>query len=173
MKLILFGFKRCGKTHYGKLLAKELGWTFIDTDDRIEGLYEKLFYETLSCRQIALKEGEAAFRALEKEAVHSIEEEGDAIISLGGGAILDPDNYQWLIKLGTLVYLQIDKETLQKRILSSELPSYLNPDNPQDSFEKMYAERKPLYEKIEAVTINTSGKNESQILEELKKISHG
>lgn len=158
MNIILFGFKRCGKTHFGKLLAKKLNRPFIDTDHLIEEAYGE------KCRQIALKIGDKAFRELEKQAVASLSTEQGAIISVGGGAILDPDNAKKLAELGTLIYLQIDKETLKKRLLSGDLPSYLDPEDRMSSFEAMYQERKAIYEHIPALRIDMAGKSEQDIL---------
>src|SRR5580658_6493421 len=155
MNWILFGFKRCGKTHYGKRLAKELGWDFIDTDDRLEELYDQEFHEKLSCSQIFQKRGEVAFRRFEREAIFSIGGIGNSVISVGGGAVLDPINCKRLEKLGKLIYLKTDKGTLKARMLKHEIPSYLDSEHPEDAFEKMYQERKPLYETIAAVQIDT------------------
>jgi shikimate kinase len=159
MNIILFGFKRCGKTHFGKLLAKKLKRPFVDTDHLIEEAHGE------KCRQIALKIGDSAFRDLEKQAVASLEMQKESVISVGGGAILDPDNAKKLAKLGTLVYLQLDKETLKKRLLSGELPSYLDPKDPESSFEAMYQERKAIYEQIPALKIDIAGKNEQEIID--------
>ena len=166
MNLILFGFKGCGKTYYGKRVAAKLHLPFIDTDDLIEQLYFKRYHSPLSCRQIALEKGGVFFRKLEKEVIHSLSIE-KAIIALGGGAVLDEDNVSYLKKLGKLVYLKIDKETLKKRMLSNELPSFLDPNDPEESFENMYHDRKKKYEDIGAAVIDLREKTEQAIIEAL------
>lgn len=160
--VILFGFKSCGKTHFGSLLARELRRAFVDTDQLIEQ------ENNLSCREIALQIGDAGFRTLERKVIASLK--GDAIISVGGGAILDPRNLTRLEKLGNLVYIETDKETLKRRILSGKLPSYLDPRDPEGSFEQMYIHRKVLYEQIRAHKVSTREKTEEQILSELLRI---
>jgi len=52
MNLILFGFKKCGKTYYGKRIAKELGLPFLDTDQRLEEIYSLMTGEFLTFREI-------------------------------------------------------------------------------------------------------------------------
>lgn len=173
MNLILFGFKSCGKTHFGKLLASQTNKRFIDTDRVIEDLFEKQACERLTCRQIAQTKGESVFRELEKQAVLSLQGIDNAVISLGGGAILDLDNQRLLNELGKLIFLDIDKETLMTRLFAQELPSFLDKNDPISSFEKMYAARLPMYEQVPAVRVVGEKKTEREILQELKRLTHG
>jgi shikimate kinase len=162
--MILFGYKSCGKTYLGKLLAQRLALRFIDTDD----LVESLFHPRMSCRAISLTRGEETFRILEKKVIHQLDSIAGAVLSVGGGAVLDADNRAHLSSLAPLIYLEIDKETLKKRLLQDELPSYLDPSDPEGSFEKMYEERKKIYENNAHITITLCGKKEHDILEELR-----
>lgn len=167
--LILFGFKRSGKTSIGRRLAQKLRLPFIDTDEIIEDLYAEE-HDLLSCAGIAKKEGEELFRQFERRAISSLEGTKEGIISVGGGAVLDPANCEILAKIGQLLYLQVDKETLKKRLLSGVLPSYLDPADPNGSFEKMYEKRRPIYEKISALRIDTEGKSEEEVAELLMQL---
>lgn len=166
--LVLYGYKSTGKTFYGKLLAKEVNCSFIDTDMLIMELYKQKFSEDLNCRQISLKLGQSGFRKLENEVISSLEMVANAVIALGGGAVLDPTNCQKLAEIGKLIYLETDKETLKSRIFKDGIPSFLNADEPELSFEKMYAERKPLYEKLAACKVQTHGKTDQEVIQELK-----
>lgn len=169
--LVLFGYKACGKTYFGKLLSEELGSTFIDTDNLIEEQFEKKYREKLTCRQITQKIGEKEFRKLEKFALYSLEQRNNMIISVGGGAVLDPYNCDKLKEIGKMVYLEISKDHLRQRIFNEGIPSFLDPKNPEISFEKMYNERKPIYEKIGVHKVNLQEKNDQQVLNELKAIA--
>jgi len=169
--LILFGYKASGKTFFGTLLAQKLNSFFIDTDQLIEELYKKEFQEECNCRQISIKIGEEGFRRLEKRVIDNLNGVTHTIIALGGGAVLDPENCFALRELGKLIYLEVDKETLKRRIFASGIPSFLDPQNPEDSFEKMYEERKPIYEKISTYTIALHGKTDHQILDELTMLA--
>jgi len=81
--------------------------------------------------------------------------------------ILDPQNAALLAKLGQLVYLKVSKETLKKRILHGELPAFLDPADPEGSFEKMVRERQGMYEKIPALTVDLEKKTQDQVVLEL------
>lgn len=163
MRIILFGFKKCGKTHFGKLLAETLKFPFIDTDHLIEERHGK------TCRTLALELGESSFRALEKEIIFSLNAFQAAVISLGGGAVLDPENRDYLTKSGCLVSLHIDKAVLKKRHLTGELPSFLDPQDPEGSFEKMYSMRKPIYDAISAIQVDVTEKSDTEVLNLIKE----
>lgn len=166
--LLLFGYKSSGKSYFGKLLAQELERPFIDTDRLVEDLYKNEFHEEGTCRQISIKLGEKGFRCLEKRVIDTLRVVNHAVIALGGGAILDADNCSLLQKLGTLIYLEADKNIIKERIFAGGIPSFLDPQHPEQSFERMYAERQPLYEKVAAIKVKTHGKADRQILDELK-----
>lgn len=168
--LILFGHKSSGKTFFGGLLARELGIPFIDTDQLIEKFYQYEFQEECQCRQIFIKIGEGDFRKLEKKAIDSLKGTTHAIIALGGGAVLNLENCLKLKELGTLIYLEADKETLKHRILSQGIPSFLDPNDPENSFDRMYEARKLIYEKLSPFKVSLQGKSNGQILEELKSL---
>ncbi len=170
MNIILFGFKSCGKTTTGKLLAKRLGRPFIDNDEVIEKQYAEKHGRHLSFRQICLEEGEEVFYSvLEKKALLSLTGVRDAIISVGGSCVLQEGKLKILQQLGTLIYLRIDKEPLRKRILSAPLPAFFDAQDPEGSFEKMYQERVQQYEKIPCIAIDVTGKTEEQIALEIEK----
>ncbi len=170
MNLVLFGFKSCGKTTIGRALAKHLGRPFYDTDHLIEKLYYSQAGKNLSYQKIYRAVGEEAFRVLESEALEQLKETDHSIIALGGGLILNPANAALLAKMGKLVYLKLNKDTLEERILGRELPAYLDPLDPKGSFEKMYAERKAKYEKILAFSIDMETKTQDQVVQELSAL---
>lgn len=169
--LVLYGYQSSGKTYFGELLAQELKKTFFDTDVLIEKLYKKKFHEELNCRQISIKIGQEAFRLLEREIIDSLKNVRKAIISVGGGAILNSENYLSLKKNGKLVYLKVDKEIIKQRIFSRGIPSFLDPLDLDESFEKMYEERKPIYSKVSMYQVDTRQKTDRQVLNELTIIS--
>lgn len=167
MNLILFGFKGCGKTYYGKRLAEKIHRPFVDTDSLMLDLYLQETGETLSVREIHRKHGEEAFRALEKQAIEQLSSLSNTIISLGGGAILDPENREALQKIGDLVYLQAGVQTLRRRMLQKELPAYLQDES---AFDTMYASRLPIYESIPAHRIDVDLLDEPAVIAALRNI---
>ena len=167
MNILLFGFKKCGKTYYGLKVAQKLHMHFIDSDLLLEEYYEKIYLENLSYREIAKKHGFDFFRKLEQKILPWIMQQKNSIISLGGGMVLHPDNVARLQQVGTMVYLNVSKETLKQRLLSSEPPIYIDPHHPVESFETMYHARLPIYESISAKCLDIEGMTENQIIEAL------
>ena len=170
MNLILFGFKASGKTHFGKLLSSKMHRPFIDTDDLVLELYEKDSGKKLSARQIYKKLGKEGFRNLETRALSLLKEVKNSIISLGGGAVLKPENIRILQSVGALVFLQASPEKLKERIFKEELPSFLDSTDPESSFYEMVQERGPIYQSIPARTIDTDILDEAGVIAALSSI---
>lgn len=152
MNLILFGFKGVGKTYFGKRLAQKTNRPFFDTDEMLAHAFNqspKQLYESL---------GKAQFRDLETQAIHLLRDVKDSIIALGGGAICNSQNRDFLQKLGLFVYLQASLETIQERQVSLiEGPISL-----------IYRERLPIYESIPAKVVNVDCRENDSIIEELR-----
>lgn len=165
MNIILFGFKNAGKNRFGTLVAKRMEMRFLDTDDLIEELYYHSSGQKLTMRQVFEKIGPSGFRELESNAVASLVEVTNSVIAVGGGTILDHVNRSTLESIGKLVYLHVTKETLKVRTLSGDLPAYLDARDPVGSFERLYEDRKPIYESIPAEWVNTEGKSDEQIID--------
>jgi shikimate kinase len=167
---ILCGFKGCGKTYFGHRLAQEMKKQFLDTDALLEREYSREYFAMRTCREIALDHGEAFFRDRENRCILSLKEKEDCVIALGGGSILNPDNRTLLTPLGKFLFLDVDFPTLMRRMLSKELPSFLDPKDPQGSFERLYMARIPLYEQVADVQIDCREKSEEEILTELRVV---
>jgi shikimate kinase len=135
--IILCGFKSSGKTTLGKKISEKTGLHFIDTDDLV----------SQNCRALYLHSVEA-FRDIEREVIAALADFQNCVIATGGGAILDPANVKILKALGKIFYLRVPKEELKKRILIDPLPAFLDPSDPEGSFEQMYQERLGIYESI-------------------------
>lgn len=170
MNLILFGFKSSGKTHFGKLIAAKIHRPFIDTDDLVSELYAEQTGHRWKTAKIFAKIGLEPFRELEKEALKALKPVANSIIALGGGTILDPENLELLQKVGQLVYLETNPETLKQRIFKEELPPFFDKKDPETSFHKMIRERKPIYESIPARRIKTDELDEAGVIAALYSI---
>jgi len=156
---ILFGFKGAGKTHFGKLM----GAPFVDTDDLIEKK------KALSIRQLVQQKGEPYFRHVEREVIAHLNVQKH-IIAVGSGAVLHKQNLKNLQLLGKMIYLKCPKAILKKRMLCAPIPTYLDAQDPEGSFEKMYCTRISIYERIPSYILNLEGKTESEILEKLWQV---
>ncbi len=170
MNLILFGFKGAGKTHFGKRLALEMHRPFIDLDDLIVELYQKETDTRKTLRAIYIAVGEEPFRALEKRALVLLKKVENAVIAVGGGSMLDPENVEMLQKIGALIFLQASAETLKKRIFQEELPAFFDKKDPEGSFLRMLHEREPIYRSIRARCVDTDALDEAGILAALRSI---
>ena len=111
--LILIGFMGAGKTTVGKLLAREKGLQFVDTDDRIVAEQKQ------SIPDIFSKYGESFFRDLETDLLRRMKEDTrHSVISVGGGMPVREENRKLLRALGCVIYLTAEKETILGRVKS-------------------------------------------------------
>ncbi|MGC0381470.1 shikimate kinase/3-dehydroquinate synthase [Streptomyces sp. SAI-129] len=138
--IVLVGPMGVGKSTVGQLLAERLGAGYRDTDEDIVTAQGRTIAE------IFVDEGEAAFRALEKEAVRSALAEHDGVLALGGGAILDADT-RALLTGQRVVYLSMDVEEAVKRTgLNAARP--LLAVNPRKQWRELMEARRHLYEEV-------------------------
>ena len=166
MNVILFGMKGCGKTTFGRKLAKKLNRAFIDTDLLIEDFYELNRGKKLTSHQIYEEIGPAGFRFLESEVIQSLQDVQNSVVAVGGGAMMQIDNVEALKKTGLLIYLILDKETLKKRSLEgAELPAYLDPKDPERSFELLYSQRDDFYKRLGATELIITNMKEDVIVD--------
>lgn len=106
----LTGFMASGKSTVGPILANTLGWNFYDLDGLIEIKSGK------SVREIFERDGELAFRNLEKETLMEVSSLEKFIIALGGGTIIEPGNLEIIKSSGLLIYLESSPEETYKRV---------------------------------------------------------
>lgn len=165
MNLILIGFKNCGKTTFAKAVSKRLNRAFLDVDELIQEQFFLLSGLFLPIYEIYAELGEGEFRKREKQVIVSISPEKPIILAAGGGSILDQDNVATFKKLGKLVYLDVDFEVLQERILTLKVPSFLDKKDPLASFKRMYDEREAIYRGSADVSIALKGKKEEEIIQ--------
>lgn len=147
MNIILFGFRGCGKTYLGRLLAQKIARPFIDNDDILVQLYAQETGEILTPHIIYRSLGSAYFRSLETKAIQSLAHVEKSVIALGGGAVLDPQNREMLHKIGKLVYVEASLEVIKSRGTLT-LPSEV-------SLEELYLQRLPVYRSIEALCVRS------------------
>lgn len=170
MNLILFGFKGSGKTHFGKRLAIQMHRPFIDTDDLILELYLKETGKKRNSREIYAEFGKEGFRAFESKTLQLLKPVKDSIIALGGGAVLNPANVEFLLTIGTMVFLKASPEKIKERIFREEIPSFFDPKDPEGSFYRMVQEREPIYRSIPALSVDTDLLDEAGVLAALYSI---
>src|SRR5690348_3966298 len=126
MRIILVGMKGCGKTTLGKLFAEQLQIPFLDSDASIEKMHEREKGEALPFREIFKKYGAKYFSALDTKTLKHIAQEfgnRDFVFACGGRTPLQKENQEILSRLGTIIFLQVEKAVLLKRILAQGIPA--------------------------------------------------
>ncbi|MGV3712706.1 shikimate kinase [Pseudolysinimonas sp.] len=145
-RAVFVGPMASGKTKVGKRVARLLGVGFLDTDQVIvarHGVIADLFRD----------QGEPAFRALERGVVAEALRT-DGIVSLGGGAVLDPAS-QELLRDHTVVFLHAAPHVVAGR-LALEAGKRPLVANGISDWERIFAERRPIYEALASHTVDTS-----------------
>jgi shikimate kinase len=110
MNLVLIGYRGTGKSTVARLVAERLAWPWFDADAEIESRAGK------SIAQIFADDGEGAFRDWESQVVADLATRSSAVLALGGGAILRPENRAAILREGRVVWLTASPETLWRRI---------------------------------------------------------
>ena len=125
-----------GKSTVGRRLAKKLGWNFIDLDEEIERR------ERQPISEIFRKNGEPHFRTLERLCLRDVCSSSKAVIALGGGTFIDPENRDLAEKTGLTVWLKVPFAKLVDRVkIDGTRPKF--PD--QEQAESLYRTREPFY----------------------------
>ena len=165
--IVLIGFKGCGKSVVGKLLAKRLKKTFVDVDRVIELLYEQRTSQKHTVRSLFKAQGEHHFRELEHEALVEVATGNDMVVSTGGGAVMDERNRPLLKKMGIVVYLDVDKKLLLERSMRKSLAAIYDKKNPEGSFKALYEERKDIYTELADYQIALTNEPKETIVEQI------
>lgn len=148
-KLFLVGPMGAGKTTLGKLVAAELGYTFVDSDRVIE---ERTGVDIPTIFHF---EGEQGFRARETRVIDELTEMDNIVLATGGGAILREENRQYLHDRGFVVYLKVSVNQQLLRTSRDRNRPLLNNENPELVLIKLAAARTPLYENVAHCTVET------------------
>lgn len=161
--IILVGFMGTGKSVVGKELAKKLNKDFVELDDIIETR------EKMPIKDIFEKKGEPYFRRVEKKVVKEASLKDNTIISAGGGAIIDEENFKNLKNSGTIICLKASPETILKRTKGLKTRPLLNVQDPKKQIEELLKKRKPCYSKAD-FSIETDNLSIKQVVEEILKL---
>ena len=165
--IALIGMRGCGKSTVGGLLATVLGGECVDTDELIADRAGR------SIAVIFQDEGEAGFRERERDAIAKACRTTPAVISVGGGAVLDDRNVDALRSVASVVWLTAEPEVLHRRITSDPTtpenrPALTNQPGIAE-VDRLLRQRTPLYEKAADFAINTAGVSPAEIAEMITK----
>ncbi|MGI8718767.1 MAG: shikimate kinase [Lapillicoccus sp.] len=154
---VLVGPPGSGKTQAGRALARLLGVTFLDTDEAVEQTAGR------SVADIFVDDGETVFRELERAAVASALAEERGVVSLGGGAVLDAGTRSRLEGLA-VVFLDVGIADASRRIGFDRSRPLLG-INPRASWIALMNERRPTYEGVGTVRVDTAGRTPEEVAE--------
>ncbi len=148
MIVYLVGMPGSGKSTVGPELARRLGVPFVELDAEIERAAGK------EVREIFETEGESRFRELEAATLVEVAKRDPAVVSCGGGVVLEPANRITLRATGEVVFLSVPLEVLRDRVPPAE-------DRPlireAGDLERLFRERESLYREFAARVIDASG----------------
>lgn len=148
--VVLIGMPGAGKSTVGVVLAKKLGYQFIDSDLVIQEKYGKLLHELIE------ENGVEGFWKIENDVNASLDTQR-SVIATGGSVIYGSGAMAHLREIGKVVYLKLPYEEVAERL--GDLNARGVTLKPGQTLADLFAERTPLYEKYAHITIDCSGKS--------------
>ncbi len=158
--IALTGFMGTGKTEVGRILAKRLGYIFVDVDSEIEKK------RNMKITEIFKLDGEPAFREIEEETIGAVSGGDRLVISTGGGAVMRQKNMDNLRKKGIIVCLAASAATIMHRTRGSKDRPLINVEDPLARIKELLAVRQPFYEQAD-IMVDTESKSPVQIADEI------
>ena len=143
----LIGMMGSGKTSTGRPLAERLGYGFVDADAVIE--------QAAGCSipEIFQRDGEAEFRALEKQVLNSISQRHSLVVATGGGVVTQRENWG-VLHSGIVIWLDVAQEQLLKRLQDDRtVRPLLQTADPEAALNKLLAERRALYAEADLTVV--------------------
>ena len=150
--VFLIGPMGAGKTTVGRLLARDLGLEFLDSDHEIENA------ANASISWIFDMEGEAGFRRRESRMIARLTERREVLLATGGGAVLDPENRNLLKDRGIVVYLYVSLEAQLSRKLKDDNRPLLRTGDREQRIRELYEARHPIYRELADIRVEAKRK---------------
>ena len=154
--IILIGFMGSGKTTVGKVLAKQLKYDFVDTDDLVE------LNEKTNIPKLFETKGEQYFRKSETTALRQAMGQKGRVVATGGGIVTVENNKEILDK-GLVIYLQASPDQIYNNVKHTTTRPLLKQDNVYKTICTMLEDRQSLYQAAAHYTIHVDGKTPPEI----------
>lgn len=162
--LFLVGFMASGKSTVGRALADEIGWPFVDIDAEIEQ------QQGQSIAQLFAERGEATFRDIETETIRQhvlqIRSGLPSVVALGGGAFVQPQNWNLISENGVTVWLDCPFETLCERLGADTTRPLANN---RAKLAELFQDRRPLYGRAD-YRVEILSAEVSEVVESIRKL---
>lgn len=149
--IFLIGPMGAGKTTIGRLLAKPLGYKFIDSDKEIEKTMGA------SIPWIFDIEGEEGFRKREHRVIELLSQQQGIVLATGGGCVVTPGNRECLSQRGYIIYLKVDIDQQLRRIKNVAHRPLLQTKDPEAKLKALIAVRERFYTEIADFIFDTNG----------------
>lgn len=160
VKFVFIGPPGSGKSSVARALAKRISGTLIDTDVEIEKRAGKKISE------IFIEDGESVFREMERTVVSEVLSSTTDVVSLGGGAIMDGDSQAAIRTAKHVIFLDVSISQAAPRVgFNKDRP--LLAMNPRQQWLELMAKRRPVYESLATMTINTDSRKPENVVEEI------
>ena len=159
--IFLVGPMGAGKSAVGRQLARLLHLDFTDSDDEIEartGVDIPFIFE---------KEGEEGFRKREAKAIDDLTRKDGIVLATGGGAIVDPQNRNFLGARGFVIYLYTTVDQQLARTRKGRDRPLLENDDPRQVLEDLMEQREALYREIADLVVATDGRKVKAVANEI------
>jgi shikimate kinase len=158
-KVLLVGMMGAGKTTVGRLVADRLGCPYADSDAEVEAATGRTVPE------IFAEQGEAAFRAAEAEVLaKAVAGDGPVVVSVAGGAVLDPANRALIRRSGTVVWLRASPATLAGRV-GDGVGRPLLSERPGEALARLEVVRRPYYAEVADAAVDVDGSTPEAVAE--------
>lgn len=162
-RILLIGMMGAGKTTVGRALGQRFGWPYLDSDEEVRRRTGR------TVPQLFAEQGEAAFRAEEAAALaEACTSAHPVVVSVAGGAVLDPSNRELLARSGTVVWLRASLSTLSQRVGDGRTRPLLGGD-PAAALARLYPERARLYAELAAVVIDVDDAPTERVVERVAR----
>lgn len=162
--IVLIGMPGCGKSTVGVVLAKALGYHFLDSDLLIQAREGKLLCEIIDER------GREGFNRLEEEVNASIETER-TVIATGGSVIYGPRAMEHLKSIGDVIYIRLSLKSIARRL--GDLTERGVSLGENQTLEDLYRERIPLYEKYADITLDAEHMDVRRLVNRIVRMRRG
>jgi shikimate kinase len=169
--IVLIGMMGAGKSSVGRCFQRRTGLTLLDTDEIVASKFG------MSIPEICAKHGANKFREAEAKAVRAMAIPKKTIIVTGGGIVLQQENVELLKRMGVIVWLDGNEDTLFARASRERNRPLLQTKNPRKTFSQIFDTRRSLYADIADVRVDTSVLTDEEIsvaiLSKLEKMNLG